>query len=129
MSLESAIEHLATAIDRFTDAFTGNVATIDPATLPLHTAQAEKAAALKPEKPAEAAKPKAEKKKAEPKNEPETEPTVTREHVAKQIIAVVKAKGRDVAVGVLQGLGYEKLPDCPDEKLAELNTALINAAN
>lgn len=73
---------------------------------------------VKPAKAAKAAKPKAE----------EAAPAITREQVATQVIAVVKAKGRDAAIGALQSLGYAKVPDCPDEKLADLFAALVKAA-
>ena len=74
---------------------------------------------------------------AEPQTEVETAvlekpvkpPKIVFADLAGQFKALLQDKGRDVAVGVLQGYGAAKLGDIPEKKWAEVQAKIAEAQN
>lgn len=102
MSLESKIETLTASIDKLIEALGSERLTVTT-DLPEVLAAAEAATKAKVDKP--------KKAKAEP--EPEAPPAdkITSTQVAQALVALMKDKGRDAGVAVLQQFGASKVPE------------------
>jgi hypothetical protein len=123
MSLESKIETLTASIDRLIEAL-GN------ASIPADASEAPPAPAPKVDKPKKA-KPEPKVEPApEPAPEPEAPPAdkVTSTQVAQALVALMKDKGRDAGVAVLQQFGASKVPEIKAEDYPSV-LAAIKAAS
>lgn len=107
MSLEKNIEALTAAILKLTNAL-GEPRSALPAEKPAPEAEKPKA-----EKPAP--KPKAEKPKAEPK----ADEGVTLKQLGPAMVSLMKAKGQDAGIKLLQKYDVAKVSLLPPEKFAD----------